>query len=225
MELNQQPSSPIERIAIIATNAIERVNATVADIADLLDDNVDLIEVKLEDILDMMEPLAKQMYAPVLLLDLNKVINSLAGFTEEVENGVQFIVNDFNSRMTNNFDVVFSRVDCQSDEGLFENTVDSCVWNMETTLDMLRHSSSTAMREISGDVVKLIELVEQCRSHVNPILKAKCAALNVKKIVNAAEAIRHDLETVSQTISANIQELSMNFEACIPECQWQSLTL
>lgn len=167
----------------------------------------------------MMEPLAKQMYAPVLLLDLNKVINSLAGFTEEVENGVQFIVNDFNSRMTNNFNVVFSRVDCQSDESQFEYTVDSCVWNMETTLDMLRQSSSTAMREISGDVVKLIELVEQCRVHVNPILKAKCAALNVKRIVNAAEAIRHDLETVSQTISANIQELSMNFEACITECQ------
>lgn len=212
-------SSPIERIATIAMTAIEHVNATVADIGDLLDDNVDLVEEKLDAIREMMEPLSKQMYAPVLWLDLATVINTLAGFTEEVLNGVQYIVDDFNSRMTSNFDVVFGRVDCQSDQRQFEETVNACVWNMESTLDMLRSSSATAMDDISENVSNMIYLVDQCAAKVNPLLKAKCAVLNVKKIVNAAETIRHDLEMVSQTISANIQELSMNFEACIPECQ------
>lgn len=195
------------------------MNTTVSEIADILDDGVDMISGKVEEVRDMLQPLAMQMYAPILFMDLDNVINTVEGMTQEVENGVDFMVQDFNSRMNDNFNEIYSRAECQTDEQQFEGVVSSCIVNMETTLDNLKNSAKTAQQEVSSDVSHIVRLINECRSKANPILKAKCAAMSVKNVVKAAEEIQNDLEKVSQTISSNIQELSINFEACIPECQ------
>lgn len=195
------------------------MNDTVSGIKQRLDANVDMIAGKLEEIREMIGPLSSQMYAAVLFQDLDTVAQTLSGLTQEVENAVQTIADDFNSRVNSNFDVVFSRLDCQTDEQQFAQTVGSCVDNMEATLYNLAESISNTNEDIATNVSSLVDLINACRGKTNPILKAKCAVLNVKKVVTAAETIRNDLESVAQLISANIQELSMNFEMCIPACQ------
>lgn len=189
------------------------------DIALLLDNDVDLISEKLQEIRELMGPLSTQMYAPVLFLDLDTVMNTVRGLTQEVENGVQLLVSKFNSQIISNFDVVFSRVDCQTDDRQFEDSVAVCISNMEATLDFLEETTMSTKEDISTNVAALMDTINECRGKASPILKAKCAVLNVKKVVIASETIRGDLERVSQSVSVNIQELSMNFEACIPECQ------
>lgn len=203
---------------MIATEAVERVNQTVDYINDHLDDSVDLILDHIDVIKGFLGPLATQLYGPVLLMDLDYVINSLNGLTDEVQNVVYGVVDNFNARIRNHFDTVFSRLDCISDEKQFEQTITFCVANLEITLDSLKYAAIETEKKVSENVSTLINLIAECRGKSSPILRARCAATNCKKVVSAAESIQNVLEDVSQTLSSNIQELALNFESCSAEC-------
>lgn len=216
---DESGDEPIEVVAFTGTRAIGIVNTTIDAINQLLGQSVDIIVNEMEEVREMMVPLSAQMYAPVLFMDLDHVINTLSALTNEVEHGFQFIFDDFNTRMNSVFDEAFSRVDCQTDVLQYRETVNGCKTTVETNLGDLEESAATSMAAIARNAETLNNLVADCRTKHSRILMAKCAVMSVRKVVNASEMIRNNLEEVAQSLSANIQELPVNFEACAPACQ------
>lgn len=200
----------------IASGAFDKFNEIFEDVTTNHLDIFTVLNSTCENVREMVEPLSKTFYGPMLYQDMDYVQELVKYSVNEAKRSLENMKNELETGLMETFDEIVNRLDCEAVD--LPQITETCQSDIESILNSFRNEAINTRRELLDKQFEIMLRLEECERSGPTILNVRCQAFTIRQIVALAEAIPSNLSSTWELANDVNNALLEKLDQCVPEC-------